>query len=128
MKNTLKYLLITFAVIMGMSVNAQNLAQQPVPQFRSTSSMVTSGSTLPQAAQSGAYTTYDYGYNPSRANKPGLRREDLDGDGFEDEEFGEHGDDPYADPIGDALLPLLLMALAFGTYVALKRKRKTVKR
>ena len=125
---TLRYLLIVIAAMAVLSVSAQSLAQQPQAEFHSTSSMVTSGSTLPQAAQSGAYTTYDYGYNPSRANKPGLRREDLDGDGFEDEEFGEHGDDPYADPIGDALLPLLLMAFAFGTFVALKRKRKTVKK
>ncbi len=41
----------------------------------------------------------------------------------------EYGGDtpPGPSPIGDALLPLLLMAVAFGIYSAARRKRLTAK-
>ncbi len=119
----LRYLLVSFAVMMVMSVSAQSLAQQPQAEFHSTSSMVTSGSTLPQAAQSGVYTTYDVGLG-TRNNKPGIRREDKDGDGFEDENFSEHGDDPYGDPIGEGMWALALLAMVYGVWCRVyKRKR-----
>ena len=113
--------------MMVMSVSAQSLAEPPRADFHSTSSMVTSGSTLPQAAQSGAYTTYDYGYSPSRVNKPGIRREDLDGDGIddgttEDETEPDSPGEPF--PIGDAAWPLLFCAAIFGGVIAFRRKRQ----
>ena len=127
---TMRYLLITFAVMMVMSVSAQSLAQQPQAEFHSTSSMVGSGSTLPQAVQSGAYTTYDYGYNPSRANKPGIRRADLDGDGIddgttEDETEPDSPGEPF--PIGEGMLPLALLAFAYFV-VRVMRKRSGMSR
>ncbi len=123
---TLRYLLITFAVMMVMSVSAQSLAEPPRADFHSTSSMVTSGSTLPQAAQSGAYTTYDYGYSPSRVNKPGIRREDLDGDGIddgttEDEKEPDSPGEPF--PIGEGMWALALLAMVYGVLRVYRRKR-----
>jgi len=112
--------------MMVMSVSAQSLAQQPSADFHSTSSMVTSGSTLPQAAQSGAYTTYDYGYNPSRANKPGIRRGDDDVPGFGGDDDDEPSDrpGPHDDPIGEGMWPLLFCAAIFGGVIAFRRKRQ----
>ena len=118
----LRYLLITFAVMMislqAVSVKAQDYAQPPRTEFQSTSSMVWSGSTLPQAAQSGAYTTYDGG---TRANMPGIRR---DGDPFGDETIGgtEKPLEPGT-PIGDGVWALLALA---AVYAVFRIRRKCV--
>jgi len=110
--------------MMVMSVSAQSLAEPPRADFHSTSSLVGSGTTLPQAAQSGAYTTYDYGCNPSRANKPGIRREGED-EGFEEGQGDEPGGglpgEPF--PIGDAAWPLLALAAAYAVLRVYRRKR-----
>jgi len=122
---TLRYLLITFAVMMVISVSAQSLAQEPSVQFQSTSSLVGSGSTLPQAAQSGVYTTYDIG-SPSRMGKPGIRRVG------EDDEFEDEGDDtelpgqPY--PIGDGLWVLLALAAGYAVFAAWRKRVKQLNR
>ena len=107
----LRYLLIAFAVMTALSVSAQSLAQAPEAQMQSTSSMVGSGSTLPQAVQTGAYTTYDEGVT-APAHKPGVKTRPPD------------WEDPYDDPIGDAAWPLALCALAYLIMrVARRRKR-----
>ena len=120
---TLRYLLITFAVMIVISVSAQSLAQQPSTEFQSTSSMVGSGSALPQAAQTGAYTTYDIG-NPSRSNKPGIRRDDNP---FGDETIG--GTDKPMEPgtpIGNGMLPLMLLACAYLIWRVARRRARAV--
>ena len=123
---TLRYLLIVIAAMAVLSVSAQSLAQQPQAEFHSTSSMVTSGSTLPQAAQSGVYTTYDAGLG-SRSNKPGIRRlgEDEgvggDGEGNTDPTPTEPGE-PF--PIGEGMWALLFCAAIFGGVIAFRRKRQ----
>lgn len=117
---TLRYLLITFMIsLMAVSAEAQSLAQKPEIGFQSTSSMVGSGSTLPQAAQTGTYTTYDMG---TFSHKPGIRRAGED-DGFEDEDDPTNPGEPF--PIGDGLWALI--ALAAG-YAVFRIRRKCVKR
>ena len=112
----LRYLLIAFAAMMVVNVQAaqakaQSMAQEPQIGFQSTSSMVGSGSTLPQAVQTGAYTTYDEGVT-APAHKPGVKTRPPD------------WEDPYDDPIGDAAWPLALCALAYLIMrVARRRKR-----
>ena len=111
----MRYLLITFAVmmisLMAVSAKAQTVAQPPQPEFRSTSSMVWSGSTLPQAAQSGVYTTYDYG---TRSNKPGIRRVGED-EGFEEGETDpETPGEPF--PIGEGMWAMVLLACAYVLF------------
>lgn len=118
----LRYLLITFAVMMVMSVSAQSLAQEPQIGFQSTSSMVGSGSTLPQAAQTGTYTTYDINNGMSRSNKPGVRRTGED-EGFEDENDPTNPGEPF--PIGDGVIALLALA---AMYAVFRIRRKCVKR
>ena len=115
---TLRYLLIAFAAMMALSVSAQSLAQAPEAQMQSTSSMVGTGSTLPQAVQTGAYTTYDG--EPARNGDIAHR---IGNNGGSDP-GPEDPDDPWATPIGDAAWPLALCALAYLIMrVARVRKR-----
>ena len=102
----LRYLLMVVAMVSVLSVKAQSTAQLPEVQMQSTSVMMSSGSSLPQAAVTGVVTTDEA---PARANIGQPRRE-RPGD----------WDDPYKDPIGDALWPLILAAAVYGVY---RRKR-----
>ena len=97
------------AMVSVLSVWAQNLAKQPVAEMTSTSIMIGSGSTLPQAAKEGVITTYSTVNTP--CNQSGPRR-------------GRPGDnkDPYEDPLGDALLPLMLLACAYLIVRAARRR------
>ena len=113
---TLRYLLITFAVMLVMSVNAQGLAEKPQVGFQSTSSMVGSGSTLPQAAQTGTWTTYDEGVGGTRANKPGIRR------GLDDDDDINKPGQPF--PIGEGMWVLMFCAVIFSGVIAFRRKRQ----
>ena len=110
----LRYLLIAFTAMMVVNVQAaqakaQSMAQEPQVGFQSTSSMVGSGSTLPQAAQSGAYTTYETG-GPVRDNTSGIR---TAGPGQTGGEGPDDREDPYGNPIGDGLWALLALACAY---------------
>ena len=126
MEKTLRYLLIAVAVMAVLSVSAQSLAQEPQIGFQSTSSMVGSGSTLPQAAQTGTYTTYDQGYSASRANKPGMRRDETGFGGDDDDDPDKPGSDRpemWENPIGDGVWVLMVLAAAFMVRVYLRRRR-----
>ena len=102
----LRYLLMVVAMVSVLSVKAQSTAQLPEVQMQSTSVMMSSGSSLPQAAVTGVVTTDEA---PARANI-GQPRRKRPGD----------WDDPYKDPIGDAVWPLILAAAVYGVY---RRKR-----
>ena len=105
----LRYLLMVVAMVSVLSVKAQSTAQLPEVQMQSTSVMKGSGSALPQAAVTGVVTTNE---TPARANIGQPRR-------------GRPDDwtDPYKDPIGDAVWPLALCALAY-LIVRVVRARK----
>ena len=84
----------------------------------STSAMLGSGSSLPQAAVTGTSTTYD---DPSQTIS-GPRRI-IDEDDNEEKE-----NDGWAEPgvpLGDALLPLLLLAVGYALYTRRKNKQDT---
>ena len=115
MKNTLRYLLIavilsTASLLSVANATAQSLAQLPDNEMRSTSVLPASGSNLPQAAVEGITTTEDESGNP---NKVGPHKASRPGD----------WDNPYDNPIGDAALPLMIMALIYGA-IMLARKRR----
>ena len=118
---TLRYLLIVAMVSMASVMSAanaaaQNLATRPEMQMQSTSVMQGSGSTLPNAAVDGPYTTYDE-YSPAGSSQ-GPRRAKKEDD-------GRPGDwtDPYKDPLGDAMIPLALLAVAYALARVYRRKR-----
>ena len=114
----LRYLLILIGLVSVLSLAAQQLAQQPQVQMRSTSVMAPSGSTLPQAALTGTVTTYSVG-SPAKSSKPRKVGED---DGFDDDD-----DDPDTPanpfPLGDATLPLALLMLAYVGVRTFRRRR-----
>ena len=110
MKKTLKYLLIVAmisltSVLSATNVVAQNLAQQPEAQMKSTSVMPSSGSTLPQAAIEGVTTTYSPSTPPSGPRRVGR-----------DDNAGEPG---FDEPIGDAPWAVIVL---FGILYVIKRK------
>lgn len=121
----LRYLLIVVAMISFLGVNAQGLAQRPEIKMRSTSGMVGSGSTLPSAAVHGTYVTGTAigTYTPANAtNGPARAKMVGEDEGFEDEDDPDAPANPF--PLGDAALPLALLALAYVCVRAfLKRKR-----
>lgn len=102
---TLRYLLIVAAMVSFLGAKAQELAQQPEAQMHSTSIMQGSGSTLPSAAVNGVNTTY----SPSKA--PNGPRRERPGDNT----------DPYKDPIGDVMWPLMLLACAYCAFLIIRR-------
>ena len=117
----LRYLLIVIAMVSFLSVNAQGIAQRPVAQMQSTSIMKGSGSTLPQAAISGTSTTY----TTSTTGTYGPRRAKKDEDPFGGETIGgtDHPMEPGS-PLGDAALPLLLLACAYVLFRYVRTRKR----
>ena len=105
----MKYILIVLGLISVLTLNAQRLTDYPVAQMHSTSTMVGVGSSLPQAAISGTHTTYDSDGSVEISNGPKKARPD-------------DWDDPYDDHLGDAVLPLLLLAAGYAICVWRKNK------
>ena len=117
----LRYLLMVVAMVSVLSVKAQSTAQLPEVQMQSTSVMVGSGSALPQAATTGAVLTGETPGTYSAAGHHGHIRRGIDGDDKDDKPSG--WDDPYKDPIGDALWPLLVLASVYALLRVYRRKR-----
>ena len=110
----MKSLLIVFGLVSVLSLNAQTLAEQPTVQMHSTSTMLGSGSELPQAAVTGTYTTYSSG--PSYAPR-GPQRGADNGDGAPEDPPG-----PNEYPLGDTpWFMMLLLALGYVLRVARKK-------
>ena len=114
---TLRYLLIVIAMAGFLSAHAQGLAQQPQAQMRSTSGMVYSGSTLPQAAVTGTMVTGTTPgtYTPAKISRP-RRVSDDDSPGTEP---GQE----ESTPLGDVLWPLTLLAAAYALLRVYRRRR-----
>lgn len=125
----LRYLLIAMSFVGVLSVYAQSTAQLPEVYMQSTSGMVYSGSQLPSAAAQGTYVTGTTigTYNPANVNGPHrAKKEDNPGGGF-NPGGGEPGpgdnSEPWEDPLGDALWPLLALAAAYAVLRVYRRKR-----
>ena len=112
---TLRYLLIVIAMAGFLSAHAQGLAQQPQAQMQSTSVMQGAGSTLPQAAVTGVYTTEQ---TARPASTPGGPRKERPGD----------WDNPYPDPLGDVMWPMMALACAYALARAFLMKRVRARR
>ena len=117
----LRYLLMVVAMVSVLSVKAQSTAQLPEVQMQSTSVMVSSGSALPQAAVTGTYMAGETPGTYSAAGHHGHIRRGIDGDDNNDKPSG--WDDPYKDPIGDAVWPLLALASVYALLRVYRRKR-----
>lgn len=113
----MKQLLIVIGLMSILSLNAQTPTEYPVAQMHSTSAMIGSGSTLPNAASSG-FISADDNLNSSSNNTPrGPRRAK-----------GEDEDTPPADPPGPNEYPLgdtpwlLMLLLALGYALRVGKK------
>ena len=131
----LRYILIVIGVLSVVAVSAATFGapytpnnvsyqpmqsqgmQAPTAQMRSTSAMSYSGSALPMAAATGVSTTYD---SPARVS--GRPRRAVDED---DKDVPKPNDNEIPDPtpIGDAVLPLMLLIGGYGMLVYFRRKR-----
>ena len=106
------------ALLSLLSIAAHAVTYTPAQEWKSTSSMMMSGSALsPQVTEVGAeyaasVATTTETYSPN--NAPGRRFFPKPGETGQSEDF----------PIGDAVLPLALMAVVFGGAIALRRKQK----
>ena len=119
----LRYLLIVMGLMSVLSISAQALAQQPQVQMQSTSIIASSGSQLPSAAVQGTYVTGATVGTYSPANASGPNRAKRGDDDWEDDDWGDTGD-PYPTPLGDAMIPLALLACVYLIMrVARKRSR-----
>ena len=123
----MKQLLIVIGLVSVLTVSAQTFVEQPCAQMRSTSAMIGYEGTIPSAAVSGTYTTYDsdspYGTTSSRGPKKAAAKEDED----EVDTPPVDPNGPMEDPIGDAVLPLLLLAAGYVVFVARKRRASSLK-
>ena len=122
----LRYLLIVAMVSVASLVfaTAQSLAQKPKVEMKSTSGMVYSGSNLPQAAAKGTVLTgWAPGtYTPAdEETSSGPRK--IGGGNSGGGSGPENPDDPWATPLGDAAIPLMLLALVYMCARAFLKKR-----
>ena len=117
----LRYLLMVVAMVSVLSVKAQSTAQWPEVQMQSTSVMVGSGSALPHAATTEAVLTGETPGTYSAAGHHGHIRRGIDDEDDNDKPSG--WDDPYKDPIGDAVWPLLALASVYAVLRVYRRKR-----
>lgn len=119
----IKQLLIAIGLISVLTISAQTITEYPVAQMHSTSTMVGSGSTLPNAASSG-FISADDNLNSSSNNTPGGPRRVIDEDDKE-EEKPEGWQDPMEDPLTDAVPCLLLLAVGYSIYLRRKNSVRT---
>ena len=116
-------LVIGVLLISTLTMHAQTLAQQPMNSFRSTSVMQGSGSAYsanPLLNTDGTASYQGASYSPKR---PGQIRKD--GNPFEGGGILPSNPVEPGTPLGDGLIPLLLMALVFMSVKALLKKQRS---
>jgi len=102
---------------MGQVSDQQYGATAPNAQIQSTSTFSGSGSSYssnPTLNSDGTATYNGASYSPAKA--PGGPRRDK--------EYNQEIDGDEGSPIGDAMLPLMLMSLAFVGGIAIRRRRQ----
>ena len=114
MKNKIIVVLMAAAIVLP-AMAQFSFAQEPNTQFQSTSSLSGSGSTYSSSPTLGSDGTaaYNDSYTESSQPSSGPRRVSPP----------TPENDPT--PVGDAALPLLLMAVAFAATVAMRNRRHT---
>lgn len=110
---TTRYLLTIICLTSMLSGSAQTFIEQPQVCFQSTSTMMSSGSTY-------ASEVYAIGASSPSAAPSGPRR----APGTPTGESTYDPNNPQFSPIGDALIPLLLMVMVYATVLFLCRRRK----
>lgn len=103
---TMKYIVLVCALILSTALiaNDNSTSQMPTLPFESTSTMSLSGTQLPNASEEGVDIVSAPVTGPHRVNpyKPPT--------------------DPFDTPVGDAILPLALLAAAYLLFLARKKR------
>lgn len=104
---TMKYIVLVCALILSTALMANDnssLSQMPTLPFESTSTMSLSGTQLPNASEEGVDIVSTPVSGPHRVgpSKPPA--------------------DPFDEPVGDAILPLALLAVAYVLSLARKKR------
>ena len=125
---TLRYLLIATVMVL-MSVTAQAEFKYVLSseyQFRSTSVLASSGSTLPMAAESGAVVDRKTPGDGTPAYSPGRPRREGEADPFGGQTINDvtNPQDPGS-PVGEGVWMLMVLALAYGGYMMFRRRKIT---
>lgn len=140
MRYLLKMTAVSVVIAMAAAFSLPAVAQNPYARdshsrmdapshvFQSTSTMSGSGSSYSASPMLNSNGTAAYNgatYAPSR----GPRRAKMDENPFGDQTIGgaTNPNEPGT-PIGDAVLPLMLLALAYAGYKVLARRKKSVQR
>ena len=119
MMKTMRYLLIVILAWTGLSSSTyaappKDDSKLPVVEMQSIAPMVGSGTTLPMAALDGVDITNGEGtWVSPETHKPetGLRK------------WPSNPGDPGT-PIGDAMIPLALLALGYAVFAIVRRRRR----
>lgn len=111
----MKHILIVIGLMSIITLTAQTVIEYPIAQMHSTSAMVESGSSLPNAAVTGFISADD---NLPSSSPRGPRRVIVDDD---EKEKPDTWEDPFKDPLTDAVPCLLLLAIGYAIYL----RRKT---
>ena len=141
MRKKLVLLMILAAALMALPALAQNFGKPYKPKydqaqkqqvvatttapsatFQSTSTMSGSGSSYSANPTLSGNGTATYNGASAPSSGPHRAKKNNEGGEFEEEDLGDDPNGP-GNPIGDALLPLLFMSLAFCGYLYLRRKR-----
>lgn len=114
-----KYILLVMVFVLSLPMIAQNILDgyTPIP-MGSTSGLMSSGTTLPQSAETGVTLA---GNSPGEFNTNASMAPSRPRRGVIDD--GDWWDDPAKAPIGS--LPFLLMLLLCGVYVVVKKRKQS---
>ena len=118
----MRHILIVFAAVWSITLSAE--ISMPTYQMHSTSSMVYSGSTLPQAAITGVTTSDALLIESARqasAATPNSGPRRVTSSGFEEEDDPDVPINPF--PIGDGMWFMVILAVGYSFFIAWKKRR-----
>jgi len=122
---TIRSLVLIFGMICTLTLHAAAYPIYPADAFRSTSSMTSSGSSLPSAAQTGVFVTASSPGTYSPATPMYSPRRSVENP-FGDDNVGstENPLEPGT-PLGDIIPPMILFALLYAhLYSRFTRQKK----
>ena len=112
-------MVLVVAIVLPTKAQISGQMSTPVIAFRSTSMMAGSGSAYsssPMLTENGLATYSGAPSGPRRggAGTPGAGTPTTPGAGEKENQF----------PLGDAVLPMMLMAILFAAFITLRRRKK----
>ncbi len=115
------FMVLFLSVTICLAESWQGSSQAPSYSFHSTSSLTGSGSRLPSAAIDGVRMTGSSPFHPSSRNNSPMDDDPFGGETIDDTE------NPLqpGTPIGDGILPLLLMAAGYALWIRRRTTRKS---